>query len=113
MVYHNVSLLFSGDAQIDVGNKLFDAKIDLSSMVLKVPHHGSKNGFSADSKILSSIKPEISIISVGEKNKYNHPSPEVLDTFSQYNIKIFRTDLLGAIDVKTNGKNYSVQTDKK
>lgn len=64
----------------------------LKSDYFLVPHHGSKN--SIDENFYSLIKPDISVVSVGD-NFYGHPHKETLDilmNFTQSKI-IWRTDL--------------------
>ena len=63
--------------------------------ILKVSHHGSKNGTSEE--LLERLKPKIAIISVGAKNKFGHPAKEVLDRLKEKKIEIKRTDLNGEI----------------
>ena len=63
--------------------------------ILKVSHHGSKNGTSEE--LLERLKPKIAIISVGAKNKFGHPTKEVLDRLKEKKIEIKRTDLNGEI----------------
>jgi len=58
--------------------------------VLKVSHHGSKNGTSDE--LLNILKPQIAVISVGAKNKFGHPTKEVLDKLEKRKIQIKRTD---------------------
>ena len=45
--------------------------------VLKVGHHGSK-GSSSD-VFLDQLHPQLALISVGKKNRYQHPHKELLD----------------------------------
>ena len=64
---------------------------------LKVSHHGSKNG--TTKTLLEVIKPEVAIISVG-KNRYGHPSEEVLERLSGVGAEIWRTDERGDIKIE-------------
>ncbi len=63
--------------------------------ILKVGHHGSK--YASTAKYLETIKPELSIISVGSKNRYGHPTAETLTRLEQAGSKVRRTDLDGTI----------------
>lgn len=65
-----------------------------SSRVLKVAHHGSR--YSTSEEWISRVKPEAAIISVG-KNRYGHPSGEVIDRLRSAGIEILRTDEIGNI----------------
>ena len=44
--------------------------------VLKLAHHGSRNG--TDAKWLDLTRPEIAVASLGADNDYGHPHPETL-----------------------------------
>lgn len=64
--------------------------------VLKVGHHGAKTGTTRD--ILEVLQPEISVLSVGKNNKYNHPSPRVLQQLEDSGSQVFRTDTEGTVE---------------
>ncbi|PJA49758.1 competence protein ComEC, partial [Candidatus Shapirobacteria bacterium CG_4_9_14_3_um_filter_39_13] len=68
--------------------------------ILKVAHHGSK--FSTSEEFLRKIKPKLAIISVG-KNRFGHPTPEVLERLNQAGVKVLRTDQEGNIEIVSNG----------
>lgn len=73
--------LFTGDTSpfvLSVLQEMYPATFSNIS-VLKVPHHGSKNGLTVE--FLKLADPRVSVISVGKKNRYHHPSLEVLDFF--------------------------------
>ncbi len=83
--------LFTGDASAKVLNK-----IDIKNVtILKIPHHGSKNGLTE--KFLRLADPVVAVISAGKNNPYGHPSKQVLDMLESHNIKIKRTDEEGNI----------------
>jgi competence protein ComEC len=91
---NKTNFLLTGDIDSKVEHDLvnnYDLKVD----VLKVSHHGSRYGTS--NLFLDRIKPTIAILSVGARNPYNHPHPEVINRLIANNIKIFRTDLEGTI----------------
>lgn len=92
----NKSILFTGDIDKEISNKIssYVKKID----ILKVPHHGSKNG--TTKKFIEKIMPYISIISAGKNNSYGHPHKEVLDLLNSVNTQIKRTDKEGNIVIK-------------
>lgn len=92
--YRNWSILYTGDIVADRWISLSDEPA-LKSDILKVPHHGSKNGLNRDLLLLAD--PTYSVISVGRNNAYGHPSPEVLKLLEQNKSKILRTDILGDV----------------
>ncbi|MBI5126834.1 MBL fold metallo-hydrolase [Candidatus Roizmanbacteria bacterium] len=91
---NNFRALFTGDASPSVLNRLSDkslTKVD----VLKIPHHGSKNGLTET--FLELADPKVAVISVGKNNSYGHPNKEVLDLLEAKKIKIKRTDKDGNV----------------
>jgi len=76
--------------------------------VLKVPHHGSKTAL--NETYLSTLSPEVSIISVGAKNPYGHPSAEAINLLKKTSSKIYRTDKNGTIEVVSNGQSWQVKS---
>jgi competence protein ComEC len=98
-----VLLLLEGDKKIlltgDTGDqteKLLLKQGILSDIdILKVGHHGSK--YASGSKFLEALKPELAIISVGAKNRYGHPTQEVLERLSMVGSLIKRTDVDGSV----------------
>lgn len=103
--YDDIEILLTGDAGVSVEPAV--AKLVGDIDILKVGHHGSDSS-SAD-EFLKSIKPEISIISVGEGNSYGHPTESVLDRLTACGSEIYRTDVDGTIVVETDGRVYSVE----
>lgn len=73
---------------------------------LKVPHHGSKNGLTGE--LLDASKPEIAVISVGKNNRFGHPHQETLDLLNQAKVPVYRTDEVGDVVVKSDGKSWWV-----
>ncbi len=108
LTYGNFSMLLTGDAGENVMNQLENVAGDID--ILKVPHHGSRTGM--DDGFLKLVKPEIALISVGQKNKYGHPAKESLDLLKKNNIKIFRTDKNGTIEIISDGRSYKVKSSK-
>ncbi|EKD86704.1 MAG: hypothetical protein ACD_37C00183G0003 [uncultured bacterium] len=104
--YRKFKALLTGDAGVVAEDSIAQEAGDVD--VLKVPHHGSKTGMS--SYLLSIIKPELAVISLGAKNKYGHPSKLSLDLLKEYKAKILRTDLNGEIEIISDGKIWSIKT---
>ncbi len=108
MKYKKFSMLFTGDIE-EVAEKeilkTYDAK-NLESLVLKVPHHGSKT--SSSQEFLEAVKPKIALIGVGKNNKFGHPSNITLEKFEKYGTKVYRTDQRGEITLKTDGNKIKI-----
>ncbi len=103
----DIEFLFDGDAQESREKSLTG---ELSAEFLKVGNHGSDT--STTDQLLSKVKPEIAVISVGAGNPYGNPSREILDRLKDAGVKIYRADLNGTIVVSTDGKTFSIITIK-
>jgi len=104
--YGQVSFLLTGDASIEIENKIIkNIKEEVS--VLKAGHHGSKTSSSIN--FLKSISPKITIISAGKDNKFGHPDKEVLDNLNQVNTEIKNTADVGTILIKSDGENFWIK----
>jgi beta-lactamase superfamily II metal-dependent hydrolase len=80
---------------------------ELKADILKVPHHGSKA--SVNAAFISAVDPSISVIEVGLKNRYGHPTKEMISALDSVFSKILRTDLDGSVFLEplSNGFNLS------
>ena len=99
--FRDFEALLPGDQEVSEAEKMLYSVEVPNIEVLKVAHHGSKNGLSR--KILSLLRPEIAIISVGKNNRYGHPSPQTLKLLADFGSKLLRTDLNGTVEVITDG----------
>lgn len=106
--YGEFEVLLTGDMEEKVERKLILNGSDINADVLKVGHHGSRT--SSSSEFLSAVSPEVAIIQVGEKNRYGHPSPEVLKRLDEYGIRYYRNDLNGDIKIISDGRSYQLTT---
>lgn len=102
LIYGKNSFLFTGDISSKLEKELTNAKSD----VLKVAHHGSK--YSSSDLFLAAVSPKIAVISVGAKNTYGHPTPEVLQRLSNYDIKVLRTDKAGDVEMISDGESIKI-----
>lgn len=108
--YRNFSVLFTGDAEKEVQQKLLSPPAggkDIYATVLKVAHHGSSNGLSED--FLKVVRPAMAVISAGKDNKYGHPHQSTLNLLKTYAIQIYRTDQNGTIEIDSDGEGYWVK----
>ena len=100
--YGEVDILFTGDIETNAETRLIRSQQDLRSEVLKVPHHGSRSSSSA--RFLDRVQPRYAIFSLGIDNRYQLPHAEVVTRYQDRNCVQLRTDELGAIGLKTDGK---------
>ncbi len=102
-----LTILFTGDIEEEASSSLLsrhawlrDAGVD----VLKVPHHGARNGGTA---LIQELKPRLALISVGADNDYGHPAAEVLDVLQRSGTSTIRTDELGSVSLGMDGSSLT------
>lgn len=110
VTYSDVSVLMTGDAEKKIESRIMNSYPSLKCNVLKVPHHGSSTSSSPD--FIRMISPENAVISVGENNRYSHPTPSTLKTLEDNGVAVYRTDYDGTVIMRTNGKQYRMETEK-
>lgn len=111
LTYGNSSFLLMGDAERSLEYRLLlesgsPGFYSLKSEVLKVGHHGSKT--SSSEEFLQAVSPKIAVIQVGRKNRYGHPTQEVLDRLAVSGAGILRNDLSGDIQFGSDGSNLVI-----
>lgn len=107
LTYGDISFLFTGDAEKKPEDEMINSNEDLSADVLKVGHHGSSS--STGDRFLKAVNPEYAVISVGKDNDYKHPSSSTVTRLKKNGIKILRTDEMGTIVLRTDGKNVEIK----
>jgi len=108
LVYGKARVLLTGDAETATEADMMNAHVPLVADVLKVGHHGSRWG--TGTAFLGRVRPSVAIVSVGARNTYGHPAPDVLARLaaSPNNPRVFRTDRDGAVIVETDGARIRV-----
>jgi len=74
--------------------------------VLKVGHHGSRT--SSSEALLRAVSPWLAVISAGSANRFGHPHAEVVARLHQHAKSILRTDQVGGIEVRSDGRDLTV-----
>jgi competence protein ComEC len=67
------------------------------SDVLLVPHHGSRTSSSAE--FIAAVAPRWAVVPAGYRNRFGHPSREVLERYAAAGVHVVRTDLDGAVSI--------------
>jgi len=109
LVYGQTEFLLTGDIEKEIEQRLLNQDWNLTSDILKAPHHGSKT--SASYNFLKAVNSQIAVISVGLNNRYKHPHLEVLERLE--NALIYRTDENGDIRIITDGTLFEIETENK
>lgn len=108
VTYGETSLLLSGDIEAEAMEDMINANVNVHSDVFKIPHHGSC--YSMEKEFLEKVLPQMVVISVGEKNNFGHPAPEVIKYWQEQDVLIYRTDRQGAISLMSDGEHLRVDT---
>jgi competence protein ComEC len=103
------SALLTGDGESGVLMPLVRAGRLGDIDVLKVGHHGSDEAVSPE--LLTALRPEWSLISVGAGNRYGHPTNSTLRLLASSGTNIERTDQVGDVTVliAPDGSSYTVR----
>ncbi|RJQ19862.1 MAG: DNA internalization-related competence protein ComEC/Rec2 [Nitrospiraceae bacterium] len=108
IVYGGASVLFTGDIEEEAEWDMLNLGQWLKSDIIKVPHHGSRTSSSPD--FLKTVKPRIAIVSAGQNNSFGHPHTETNVRYKDAGVKLFRTDIDGAVTIIPVNKTYEVKT---
>lgn len=91
-----VSILLTGDAEVEEQTEYLRTPGLLDVDVLKVPHHGSAY---QRAEFLRDTTASVALVSVGAGNDYGHPSPLTMAELRSLGMKVYRTDLSGDVAV--------------
>jgi len=101
----DASFLITGDAEVEIEDKLRENRQNIDTDVLIAGHHGSAT--SSRQYFLNEVTPVATAISVGRDNSYNLPNENVLKRLAAFG-PIYRTDINGSITFSTDGKTIDV-----
>ncbi|MCC9174570.1 ComEC/Rec2 family competence protein [Arthrobacter sp. zg-Y179] len=102
-------VLFTGDAEEEAAAAILATQANLRAGVdvLKVAHHGARNGGEG---WIRAVRPSLALISVGTDNEYGHPAPEILTQLRAAGTAVARTDQHGTVVVVREGNDLEVQS---
>jgi len=107
LTYGHISFLLPGDVEEEVEAVLLSSNEDLTSTILKSPHHGSDT--SLNTKFLEAVNPQLAVIQVGADNKFGHPDPTTLAKLEEHSVMVLRTDQNSTVDVISDGERYWIK----
>jgi competence protein ComEC len=99
----DVAFLLTGDVEGDGLSRIAFPRVD----VLKVPHHGSRS--TSPPAFVASTSPRVALVSVGARNPFGHPHPDVVARYRSSGALVLRTDQDGALEVATDGRRLWVR----
>ena len=91
----NCDILITGDRSASGERALLEHTQLPDLEILVAGHHGSSSSTSWE--LLNATRPEIVLISVGERNTYGHPAKDTLARLDLFGCTVYRTDLEGTI----------------
>jgi competence protein ComEC len=101
------AFLFMGDAEHEEESDLLRLPPGaLRADVLKVGHHGSRT--SSSPGFLAAVGATHAVVSTGVRNRFGHPHPSTLATLGAAGLRVWRTDLHGAVTAWTDGERLEV-----
>ncbi|MGD0213955.1 MAG: MBL fold metallo-hydrolase [Terriglobales bacterium] len=101
--FRGTTALLEGDAERPAERRVVEEHPE--AMLLKVAHHGSASGTSAE--LLATVHPRYAVISVGARNVYGHPRLEVLKRLQQAGVTTYRTDEEGLVSFFLDGTSVT------
>ena len=102
------SALLTGDLTVQGEKEIMKTDAYLKSDVLKLGHHGSKT--SSGLRFLKAVNPKLAVISSGRKNRFRHPSKQVIQRLDSLKIPYLNTAEKGTIDIVFKKDTMLVET---
>jgi competence protein ComEC len=105
--YGERSFLLTGDIEQAVEKRLAEQPERVRADVLKLAHHGSRT--SSTQPFLEAVRPRFVTLSAGLDNRFGHPHPEVLARLRERGVALLRTDEMGLITLRTDGRRIAME----
>jgi competence protein ComEC len=106
--YGDVSILLTGDVETSAEAAVARLVEPAGVRVMLAPHHGSAT--SSTMPLLTAAAPALVVISAGRGNRYGHPHAGVLERYRAIGADVLRTDLDGAVMLRSDGRSVEVKT---
>ncbi len=106
--FGQAGILLTGDMSAQGEKRWLKSGETPRIQVLKAAHHGSS--YSTGEEFLDRLCPRWAVISCGEGNRYGHPGEDTLKRLDDRGIKWYVTMDTGAVTVRTDGREMSVET---
>ncbi|MBR3620865.1 MAG: MBL fold metallo-hydrolase [Clostridia bacterium] len=91
------SAMLTGDLTAAGEKEILASDTNIRSDILKLGHHGSKTSSSAP--FLDAVAPQLALISSGRKNRFRHPSKQVIERLDSLHIPYLNTATSGTVFV--------------
>lgn len=110
MVYGDVAIMLTGDAEIPAEMEMIARGHPLKADILHVGHHGSRTATSRE--FLAAVSPTVAVYSAGRDNSYGHPHAEVIERLHREGVRVYGTDLHGTVRVTTDGARFEIVVER-
>jgi competence protein ComEC len=97
------SILLTGDIEARQERNLLNQEIKAN--ILIAPHHGSKT--SSSLAFVNAVRPDYALFSVGYKNQFKHPRPEIIQRYQMVGAQTLETQNSGMISFQITPENIS------
>ncbi len=104
----HTAILLTGDIEQKTEKYILENLKDFQADLLLVPHHGSKTSSSLE--FIKQVNPKYALISVGQDNIYRLPNDAIIERYNRLGIKIYRTDVNGALRVHVANDKINIDT---
>lgn len=105
--FGKTSFVFTGDTTNDQQDRIIEHYPVKDTTIWHASHHGSANGANED--VMKKVKPQYTVIPVGEDNPFQHPNNDALKIYERTTRKkVYRTDQ-GNIGFRFNADGESVE----
>lgn len=98
--------VFLADIGIEQEQRVMRKLGEIRPELVKIGHHGSDQ--STSEELLDRWQPREAIISVGQNNRFGHPSPRVLKKLARNGVQIERTDEQGTLIYKLASRHWQL-----
>jgi competence protein ComEC len=102
------SILLPGDIERRGEQRLVREARELRSLILVAPHHGSKS--SSGEALVAAVKPQFVLFSVGYRNRFGFPRPEVVERYRTLGSTLLDTASHGAIMFRWGREGIQLET---
>lgn len=102
------SVMLTGDLTIAGEKDIMKTGFHLKSDILKLGHHGSKTSSGRD--FLQRVNPSLAIISSGKRNRFRHPSKQVVRRLDSLSIPYLNTAEKGTLHITFWKDSLHIQT---
>lgn len=100
-------ILIPGDLERCGERELLTIRDSLRAEGLVLAHHGSRN--SSGPELLRRVRPVVAVASAGDRNRFGHPHPEVLERLAGLGARVWRTDRDGQVRLSAGDRGWSVE----